>query len=252
MARFPKTSLSANGDRLDACPKHAQGILDRIEYSPVEVKRQERFNTTRKSRVLRISVPWKIGTAINDSEVNSYNRPTRAYVALLIDVRVDRDHNGRLSACARRSSIATSPFKLDSVHPFHCLLYQVFPTRTIPIAPVLDTHFFLCPADGEKQFKFHVSETSCLLTGSFSSLNHATTRSIIQPNRGLMNQWTAESLGAPLSAANFASVSIVSGAMDRSKRTSKFSLLPAATSRTPLATKPSNVCDRDPLEIRCW
>jgi hypothetical protein len=163
MARFPKTSLSANGDRLDACPKHAQGILDRIEYSPVEVKRQERFNTTRKSRVLRISVPWKIGTAIND---------------------IDRDHNGRLSACARRSSIATSPFKLDSVHPFHCLLYQVFPTRTIPIAPVLDTHFFLCPADGEKQFKFHVSETSCLLTGSFSSLNHATTRSIIQPNRG--------------------------------------------------------------------
>ena len=51
----------------------AQGILDGIAgYNSVKVANQEGFKTTRKSRVIRISLSWKPGTAINDNDVTMF------------------------------------------------------------------------------------------------------------------------------------------------------------------------------------
>jgi hypothetical protein len=73
-AGLPKTSTSANDDKLRRASKSksAQGVLDRIGYSPVEVEKQEGFNATRKSRVLRVrmSMSRKLaGRAVNGGEI---------------------------------------------------------------------------------------------------------------------------------------------------------------------------------------
>jgi hypothetical protein len=58
-----------------------------------------------------------------------------------------------------------------------------------------------------------------------------------------VNEWTAESLGVPLSPVeqtNFASVSEVSGAMDGAKRASRFLLLPSYDFTDPVGNETVN------------